>query len=180
MASHVIVERNFPVDPAAIEPLRTDENRAYWDALQNGAFVGQQCDSCHAIQVPGGTNCQTCGGKALSWRPLSGNGRIFSWVRFHRPYLPEFADLLPYCVATIELAEGPRLYARLSHPGEPAIDDAVELEIERWPSGRCFPTFRQSPRPPIGETSNKFSPEIRQRAVRMVGEDVSPRTGFSI
>jgi hypothetical protein len=43
------------------------------------------------------------------------------------------------------LAEGPRLYARLVGIGEPKIGDAARLEIERWPSGRCFPTFRLQP-----------------------------------
>jgi uncharacterized OB-fold protein len=122
--------------------LLTDENRPYWDALREGAFVGQHCNACAAIQVPGGPNCQRCGSTHLSWRPLSGRGHIFSWVRFHRSYLPEFADLIPYCVATVALAEGPRLYARLIDIGEPVIGAAVQLEIERWPSGRCFPTFR--------------------------------------
>jgi uncharacterized OB-fold protein len=145
MKDHVIVERSFPVDPAEIEPLLTEENRPYWDALQKGEFVGQECQACGAVQVPGGPNCQSCGATHLFWRPLSGDGQIFSWVRFHRPYLPEFEDLIPYCVATIALTEGPRLYARLVDIGEPIIGTAVRLEIERWPSGRCFPTFRAQP-----------------------------------
>jgi uncharacterized OB-fold protein len=145
MTIHPIIQRSFPVDPSEIEPLLTDENQPYWDALQNGNFVGQQCDVCGAVQVPGGPNCQSCGARRLSWRPLSGNGQIFSWVRFHRSYLPEFEDLIPYCVATIALAEGPRLYARLVDIGEPMIGAAVRLQIERWSSGRCFPIFRPMP-----------------------------------
>jgi uncharacterized OB-fold protein len=142
MATHAVIERVFPTDPSAIEPLVTAENRPFWEALDRGAFVGQLCAMCGAVQVPGGPNCQSCGSTRLSWRPLSGHGHIFSWVRFHRSYLPEFADLIPYCVATVALAEGARLYARLVGVDQPAIGDAVELEIERWPSGRCYPTFR--------------------------------------
>jgi uncharacterized OB-fold protein len=148
MTGHPIVVRGFPVDPSQIEPPLTDETRPYWDALQSGQFVGQQCGDCDVVQVPGGPNCQSCGGTHLFWRPMSGIGQIFSWVRFHRTYLPEFEDLIPYCVATIALADGPRLYARLVGIDEPRIGDAVRLEIERWPSGRCFPTFRPQPASP--------------------------------
>jgi len=142
MHRHPIVERSFPTSPDAIEPTITAENRPYWDALKAGLFVGQQCAECAAIQVPGGPHCQACGGTKLSWRALSGKGQIFSWVRFHRPYLPEFADLLPYCVASVALAEGPRLYARLEGYVDPVIGNPVQLVVERWPSGFCTAIFR--------------------------------------
>jgi uncharacterized OB-fold protein len=136
-----IVNRTFPIDPAALEPAITAETKPFWEALDKGEFVGQACSACGAVQLPGGPVCQRCGSGDLDWIPLSGMGVIFSWIRYHRNYLPEFADLLPYEVAVIQLDEGARLYARLSGVLNPMIGDSVRLVIERWPSGRCFPIF---------------------------------------
>ena len=135
------ITRAFPVDPAAIEPVITAETRPFWEALDRGEFIGQACGACGGVQLPGGPVCQRCGHGDLTWLPLSGAGAIFTWVRYHRSYLPEFADLIPYDVAVIQLDEGARLYARLSGAVDPRIGEPVRLVIERWPSGRCFPIF---------------------------------------
>jgi hypothetical protein len=45
--------------------------------------------------------------------PLSGEGRVISWVRFHKVYHPAFEGSAPYVVVFVELKEGPRLIGNL-------------------------------------------------------------------
>jgi uncharacterized OB-fold protein len=67
---------------------------------------------------------------------------VFSWVRYHRPYLPEFAPLLPYVVGLIELAEGPRVFARIAESGrDPKMGEPVTFTTEKWPENRAVMIF---------------------------------------
>jgi uncharacterized OB-fold protein len=45
--------------------------------------------------------------------PVSGRGKVFSFVTFHRVYHPAFAKEVPYVVALVELDEGPRLLTNI-------------------------------------------------------------------
>lgn len=140
--SHPVFERDFAVDPGDLLPAVTAENTPFWDGLRDGRLLAQICVSCDAPRFPIAPICPRCGDDTVAWRELSGRGTIFSWVRYHRSYLPEFADLLPYVVALVQLDEGPRMFARLiDPPNDPAIGDAVSLIIERWPGGRHVPAF---------------------------------------
>jgi uncharacterized OB-fold protein len=44
---------------------------------------------------------------------VSGRGKVFSFVTFHRVYHPAFATEVPYVVALVELEEGPRLLSNI-------------------------------------------------------------------
>jgi uncharacterized OB-fold protein len=44
---------------------------------------------------------------------VSGRGKVFSFVVFHRVYHPAWEGDVPYVVALIELAEGPRLLSNV-------------------------------------------------------------------
>jgi uncharacterized OB-fold protein len=73
---------------------------------------------------------------------LSGAGSVFCFARFHRSYLPEFEDLMPYVVATVQLTAGPRMFGRLvGRDVQPRIGQPVRLVIEEWPDGRCVAAF---------------------------------------
>jgi uncharacterized OB-fold protein len=55
-------------------------------------------------------------------------------VVFHIAYHEAFKNRLPYNVAIVELAEGPRLISNvvgLTEPGDLTIDQALKLRIER-------------------------------------------------
>ena len=58
---------------------------------------------------------------------------------------PEFRDRVPYVVALVELAEGPRMMANVVGEGalEVAIGDALELTFEDRGEGRKLPQFRR-------------------------------------
>jgi len=143
--NHAVLDRSFSIDPAGLLPPITSENAPFWDGLVQGRLMLQGCQSCRKLRYPIAPVCPACGGAQFDWDEASGRGKVFSWVRYHRSYLPEFADRLPYIVALVELDEGPRLFAHLIN-GEfdPFIGQPVRLVIERWPTGRCVASFTSS------------------------------------
>ncbi len=62
---------------------------------------------------------------------MSGRGAVFSFVVFRRSYHPAFRDAVPYAVAVIALAEGPRFLSRL-------VDVGVEVVRVGMPVGVSF------------------------------------------
>lgn len=137
-----IIKRKFPVDPSQLLPAVTPDNKPFWDGLAEGRLQLQVCDGCGQARHPVAPVCPYCRGTAWTWREMSGAGTVFSFVRFHRSYLPEFEDLMPYVVATVQLAEGPRMFGRIiARDVAPRIGQPVRLVIEEWPDGRCVAAF---------------------------------------
>ena len=65
---------------------------------------------------------------------------------YHKAYAPHLADRLPYNVAIVELAEGPRLLTNIiGHPDGDglACRAALNLAIEQ-DFGRPLPRFRSA------------------------------------
>lgn len=92
----------------------------FWDALDRGELAHQQCEACSAWHFPPRWRC-TCGG-ALTYRPVSGRARLWSWTVVHPPVLPAFAPFAPYPVAIAELTEAPGLRMvgpLVEQPGDP-------------------------------------------------------------
>jgi len=63
---------------------------------------------------------------------------------FHRAYHPAFADDLPYAVACVELAEGPRLMSNIVGvpPDQIRCDMPVEVVFEKISDDISLPKFR--------------------------------------
>ncbi len=84
----------------------------YWAALEQGRLTFQRCACSHAW-LPPRENCPRCLAADWRWETASGAARLVSWVVYHTAYHPDFADKLPYNVAIVALAEGPRLITNI-------------------------------------------------------------------
>ncbi len=62
---------------------------------------------------PPSLRCRHCLSPHSDWREISGEGRIYSFVVYHRLYHPAFEQNLPYAVAIVELREGPRVLSNI-------------------------------------------------------------------
>jgi uncharacterized OB-fold protein len=113
--------------PIAIPlPVRDALNAPYWDALEDGNLVFQRCFACSNAWLPARQECPNCLHDAWSWEVASGDAR------------------LPYTVAVVELAEGPRLISNIVDIEDPeslVIEQALELTIERE-GDMAIPRFR--------------------------------------
>jgi hypothetical protein len=117
-------------------------NAPYWDSLKRGALSFQRCTRDGQAWLPPRSECPQCLQPDWTWEVASGRGRLISWVVYHYAANPSLARQLPYNVAIVELAEGPRLATRLLElPDDLAIDCALELAISQ--DGQlALPTFR--------------------------------------
>ena len=64
-------------------------------------------------------------GSGLGLAQFMGKAKLISWVVFHRAFHPAFEDRLPYNVAVVELAEGPRMITNI------VVEDAEKLVIDQ-------------------------------------------------
>ncbi|MFO1269919.1 MAG: OB-fold domain-containing protein, partial [Rubrivivax sp.] len=97
------------------QPEITEVSRPYWQALREGRLVFQRCGCGHAW-LPARSECPVCLASAASnarWEQASGRGTLVSWVVYHTAYHPAFESRLPYNVALVQLAEGPRLLTNI-------------------------------------------------------------------
>ena len=139
-----IVDRHVSADPSELLPALTPDTEPFWTGLSEGRLQVQHCLSCERCRFPIVPVCPYCGDVTWQWRELDGTGRIFSWVRYQRGYLAEFAELMPYVVACVELNEGVRVFSLLAnapHAGPVTIGHPVRAQAERWPNGRCVLRF---------------------------------------
>jgi uncharacterized OB-fold protein len=142
MMGFPIIDRAFPADPSDLEPALDADNQPFWGALARGEMVVQGCAACQRLRFPVAPVCPHCGATECTWRSLSGRGEVFSWVRYHRSFLPEFEDLVPYVVIVAQLEEGVRMIGRLLERDVPVTHgQPITTMIERWPGGRCVPVF---------------------------------------
>lgn len=86
-------------------PLPTAISAPYWDGLNAHEVRIQQCDKGHWVFFPR-THCPTCGSRHLAWKPVSGNGKLYTFTVARIPTMPEFTDEMPQLLAVVELDEG--------------------------------------------------------------------------
>jgi len=96
---------------------------------------GVKCPKCGELYFPSRERCPKCNTMPLEPFLYSGDGKIvtFTWV-----YTPPkgFNSRIPYCLAIIELAEGPRLTAQIVavEQGEVSIGMPVEFAFRKLAS----------------------------------------------
>ncbi len=72
-------------------------------------LVGNKCEECDTIYFPPRSICPKCRRKGdLKKYRLRGKGRIHSYTIIHAPPAG-FEKRVPYCIAIIELDEGPKI-----------------------------------------------------------------------
>jgi uncharacterized OB-fold protein len=104
----------------------------FWEGAANGELRIQRCADCGARRMPPRPMCPSCRSLTSRWEPVSGEGRIWSWVVAHPPLLPAYAALAPYPVVTVELAEDPslRLVGNLVETPDGPINEVDPATIE--------------------------------------------------
>lgn len=125
-------------------PVPSEDSKPYWEAAGRGELKLQRCLDCGAFRFPPAVLCPECSSRSAEWTAVSGRGKVYSYVVFHRAYHPAFAADLPYAVACIELEEGPRLLSNVVGVGPDGIrcDMPVEVVFEPVSGEISLPKFR--------------------------------------
>jgi len=87
--------------------------RAYWRSGADGVLRLPRCTACGRLFWYPRTHCPHCGSDAIDWVATGGRGRIYTFTVVRQSPEPFFAARVPYVVAMVELAEGPRVMANV-------------------------------------------------------------------
>lgn len=121
---------------------RDDASAAFFDAAATGELLLQRCADCAGYSPADELICMSCGGRELAPIRVEGRGELVTWTVVHRAPHPAFADVVPYLVGIVELAQGPWLPARLALPaGQARPGLAVRAEFHVSPGGERYPVF---------------------------------------
>jgi uncharacterized OB-fold protein len=94
-------------------PVPSPESAPFWKAAKEHRLLVPHCRACGKFWFPPSRLCPHCLSADNGWEKVSGRGKIYSFVVFHRVYHPAFAAEVPYVVAIVELEEGPRMLTNI-------------------------------------------------------------------
>ncbi len=131
-------------------PRPTPDTAPYFEATKRGELCIQRCQRCERAYFYPRSSCPACGSTDVVWFTTSGRARLHTYMLSYRA-APGFEDQVPYAIAIVELAEGPRLMTNIvgipNTPEHLVLD--MELEVDFEPRGEeMVPVFR-----PLGVTS---------------------------
>ena len=118
-------------------PVPTPLTAPFWAATKEHRFLIQRCDACGHAFYYARTHCPDCLSKEWQWFEASGKGTLYSYTVCRRPQSPDFAEDVPYILAAVTLAEGPRVSSLLveADPDNVRIDGPVEVVWDDEVSG---------------------------------------------
>jgi uncharacterized protein len=103
----------------------------------------QHCAACDRIWHPPLPACPGCRSAEVGWREVSGDGTVYTYTAVTHPTHFEFADKVPYVVAIVELAEGPRLVTGITGcpPGQVRVGMPVRAYFRPVTDDITLPYF---------------------------------------
>lgn len=127
------------------EPDPNGIDREYWEGLKVDELRLQYCDSCQKWIWGPRWMCGSCHSFDLTWKPVSANGRVYSWARTWHAFIPELAEEIPYITVLVELPEagGRRVLGLLAEGPDTtvAIGDEVTGVVQH-PGDSAWPVLR--------------------------------------
>jgi uncharacterized OB-fold protein len=116
----------FPDRPL---PIMSPHSKPFWEGCRRHELLFPRCDRCAATWLPSGPVCPECWSVEWAWIRSQGVGTVYSWVVFRRAYHPAWTDAIPYVVAVVELAEGPRLSSNLIDCDPASVTCGMPVEV---------------------------------------------------
>jgi len=114
------------------QPRPSQESAPFWEGARAHKLLLPRCNACGRFWFPPSARCVHCLSSDFAWVESTGQGRIYSFVVFHRVYHPAFEQDVPYTVAIVGLTEGPRLLANIvgTPPDDVRCDMLVRVVFE--------------------------------------------------
>jgi hypothetical protein len=125
--------------------IENGDSAPYWAGVREGRLTFQRCVPCGHVQFPPGHICTRCWSDDLEWADSAGRGRVESFSIVQRAPTPELREKVPYVVAAVLLAEGPRMITNIVGAGalQVEIDDDVSVVFIEESEGRILPQFER-------------------------------------
>lgn len=122
------------------------ESRGYWEGAGRGELVLQRCRACSTVQHKPRGICATCLSSDIEHFVASGKGTVYTFTVTEQNMVPPFAGAVPYIMAYVALAEGPRLLTHIvgCDPAEVSVgmDVVVDFQPQERDDGETFAVAR--------------------------------------
>jgi hypothetical protein len=134
-------------------PVASAESQPFWEGCRQHKLLVQRCEQCHGYWFPPATLCPHCLSPKWAWTEASGGGKVYTFVVFQRAYHPGFKGEIPYCVALIQLDEGPRMLSNVvGDPKDVQCDARVQVLFDDVTEQVSLPKFQLShAKPNVGD-----------------------------
>lgn len=115
--------------PVRQRPAVNGDNAFFFEALQQGKLVAQQCSNCAQFRHPPVACCPHC--HSFEWQAteMATAGTVISFVVLHHPVVPPFQA--GYIVGLVELDHGVRMVMNLEFP-EAEVEIGMEVEVRPY------------------------------------------------
>jgi uncharacterized OB-fold protein len=125
-------------------PTPTPETEHYWAGTKLGELRIQRCEACSQYYFYPRPSCPNCGSLDVVWVVASGRATLHTYLISHRA-APGFEDNVPYAIAVVQLAEGPRMMTNIvdieNTPENLVLDMELEVVFEDR-GAQSVPVFR--------------------------------------
>jgi uncharacterized protein len=125
-------------------PIADADSKEFWDGCHRHEFQMQKCDQCNKYYFPTGPICPHCFSTNFKWEKLSGKAEVYSFVIVRRSPGPDWDADVPYVMADIQLAEGPRMISNVigCKPEDVKIGMKVEVTFDDVTETVSLPKFK--------------------------------------
>ena len=106
----------------------TDTSRTFWDALNEGRLVFQECEQQHRW-LPARDFCPNCLSDQFKYVNAAGRAKLLSWVVYNSAMNDAFKEQVPYNVALVQVEEGPKMMTNILAPNDELKAD-MDLQLE--------------------------------------------------
>jgi uncharacterized OB-fold protein len=129
-------------------PEATPLSERYWAACAEDRLLIQRCEACGLAVFFPRRWCPGCGSPRLADEAASGAGPIYSFSVVAQAAIESYAHDVPYVVALVELAEGPRIMANVigCDPSDVRVGAPVTVAFEERANGIKVPQFELDPK----------------------------------
>lgn len=126
-----------------IVPELTELTRPYWQAAREGRLVVQRCGNCGSLRHPPLHRCPNCHATEVEWTPVQGRGTVYTFTVVEHPTHAALEEAVPYVVALVELAEGPRILTNIRGcpPESVRVGMPVRVTFEKVDEVTTLPQF---------------------------------------
>jgi uncharacterized OB-fold protein len=135
-------------EPAATAPSRPlpdtrNAGKEFWIAAAAGDLLVPHCKACKKNFWYPRPLCPHCGSDQVDWVKSSGKGSIHTFTVVRQSGDPYFKTKVPYAVAMVELAEGPRILTNLVDCDVDALKVGMRVAVcfEAVAGGIAIPLF---------------------------------------
>lgn len=130
--------------PEKFLPRPNPETAAYWEGCRRHELLIQRCTQCSEYQFYPRVLCSACLSEQVEWVRSSGRGHVLTFTIVRRAVSEAYAPEVPYVVALVQLAEGPRMMSNLvqCEPDSVKVGMPVEVIFEDWSKETTIPKFR--------------------------------------